>query len=72
MAGEPVSAAEITDGMAETLEAAGVHRAYVFAFRQCGFLLTEENVHLFDDEDVAEWECALDRWIEMHPDAEPL
>lgn len=38
----------------------------------CGFLLTEMNVDRFADAGIAEWEEALDRWFEMHPEAEPL
>lgn len=67
-----MSAAEIANEMATAIEQAGLHPAYVFAVRHCGFLLTEMNMHTFSDDDVGEWEDALDRWFEMHPDAEPL
>ena len=36
--------------------------------RQCGFLLTEMNMGTFTDDEIDQWEDALDRWFEMHPD----
>jgi len=71
-ASPPVSAAEIANEMAAAIEQAGLHPAYVFAVRHCGFLLTEMNIQTFSDDEVAEWDDALDRWFEMHPVAEPL
>ncbi len=67
-----MSAAEIANEMATAIEQAGLHPAYVFAVRHCGFLLTERNMHSFSEDDVAEWEEALDRWFDMHPNADPL
>jgi hypothetical protein len=69
---ESTGAAEVANAIAETLEKAGAHPAHVFAVRQCGFLLTDANMDTFSEDDVAEWEDALDRWFEMHPDADPL
>ena len=68
----PYTEAEITDAMAETMETASVHPAFVHAFRVCGFLLTEENADQFDLDDINRWEEAVDGWFKMHPDAPPL
>lgn len=72
MGDEPLTAAEIANEMANGIEQAGLHPAYAFAVRHCGFLLSEMNVDKFTDDEIAEWEEALDRWFEMHPDAKPL
>ena len=64
----PVSAAEVTNEIAEAIERAGLHPAHAFAVRQCGFLLTEMNMATFTDDEIDQWEDALDRWFEMHPD----
>lgn len=64
--------AEIANTVAEMFTASGAHPAHVFAIRQTGFVLTNQNQHLFDDEDIDEWEEAITRWFEMHPDAPPL
>jgi len=69
---EPVSAAKIPNEMANAIEQAGLHPAFVFAVRDCGFLLTGMNIETFSDDDVAEWEDALDRLFDMHPDADPM
>lgn len=67
-----MSAAAIANAVAHVFEQSGWHPAYVFAIRQCGFILTTGNLHLFTEEDIDEWEQALDRWFDMHPDAPPL
>lgn len=38
---------------------ASIHPAYTYAFRRLGFLLTETNAHLFDDDDVRRWNEAV-------------
>ena len=68
----PISAAEIANEIANGIEQTGLHPACAFAVRHCGFLLTEMNVDKFTDDEIAEWEDTLDRWFEMHPEAEPL
>lgn len=45
-----------------------VHPAHIYAFEKCGFLLTEANLHLFDQEDIDQWEAAIDAWCAAHPD----
>ena len=36
-----MSAAEVTNEIADAIERAGLHPAHAFAVRQCGFLVTE-------------------------------
>ena len=36
-----------------------VHPAFVHAFREVGFLVTEENAHTFSDEEVEAWNDAV-------------
>lgn len=64
----PPSAAEVTSEIADAIERAGLHSAHAFAVRQCGFLVTEMNRDTFTDAEIDQWEEALDRWFEMHPD----
>ena len=64
-----MTAAEVTNEVAEAIERAGLHPAHAFAVRQCGFLLTQMNVDTFSDDEIDAWEDALDLWFEMHPDA---
>jgi len=37
--------------------------AFAYAFQKCGFMLTEANMHLMTEEQIDEWEDALDEWI---------
>lgn len=36
-----------------------VPRPFIHAFDKLGFLLTEDNCHLFSDEDIAAWDAAV-------------
>ncbi|MCU1350944.1 MAG: hypothetical protein JWM05_153 [Acidimicrobiales bacterium] len=56
--------ADVTHILTEAMERAGVHPAYVFAVRRCGFVLTEENADSFDAEQVARWNAAVDAWYD--------
>lgn len=69
---DPMDPAAIANEVADMFVAAGTHPAFVFAIRHTGFILTDENQHLFDDEDIAEWDRAIELWFSMHPDAAPL
>jgi hypothetical protein len=48
-----------TNGDAPADAAKRVHLAFVYAFEKVGFLLTEQNVHTFCDEDVRAWNEAV-------------
>ena len=64
----PVTAEEVHDEMVGLLERAGIEPHFVHAVRVCGFIVTEQNRHLFDDEDLGLWEDAIDEWLDLHPD----
>lgn len=44
----------------------GLPPAYVHAFETLGFLVTEENAHLFGDEDLAAWKAAVEEGERLH------
>jgi hypothetical protein len=59
---------EVSRVLTDAMEKAGVHPAYVYAVRQCGFVLTDENRHTLTDEQIAAWDAAMDRWFVDHPE----
>ena len=71
MPDEPISEDEVMAEMVEALRDAGVHPAHVDAFVQCGFVVTEMNMHLMTAEQIDQWEDAINLWIAAHPDEEP-
>lgn len=50
------------------MERAGVHPAYVYATRVCGFVLTQGNEDSLTADQVARWHEALDTWFAEHPE----
>ncbi len=50
----------------EGMKAAGVDPAIVYAFEQTGLLVSEENQHLISDEDLANWQAAIDKYRVRH------
>lgn len=68
---EPVTGpADVSRTLTEAMERAGVHPAYVYAVRTCGFVCTEENRDSLTAEQLAAWDRALDAWFEENPGAE--
>ena len=67
---EPTGRVDVTRTLTDAMTRAGVHPAYVYAVRVCGFVYTEENAHAFTAEDVARWNAAVDEWFAQHPDEE--
>lgn len=53
---------EIINEMAASMELAGLDRAYIYAFRKTGLIVTELNQHLMPDCDVAEWAAAVEEY----------
>lgn len=60
---------EATNGPDESTK--GIHPAYIYAFRRCGFLLTEANAHTFSDEDVRRWNEAVADGERIHGPVDP-
>ena len=55
--------------MVEGMKAAGVDPAIIYAFEETGMLVSEENQHLISDEDLAEWQAAIEKYHAQHGQA---
>jgi hypothetical protein len=60
--------ADVSRSLTDAMERAGVHPAYVYAVRRCGFVYTEENAHTLTSDQVARWDDAMDEWFDDHPE----
>ncbi len=52
--------------MVQAMKAAGLDPAYIYAFEKTGLLVTEQNQHLLSDQDLAQWQTALDEYEAKH------
>ena len=52
--------------MVEDMKAAGLDPAFIYAFEKTGLLVTEQNQHLIPDEDLAEWDAAIEEYERKH------
>ena len=52
--------------MVEDMKAAGLDPAFIYAFEKTGLLVTEQNQHLIPDEDLAEWDAAIEEYEAKH------
>jgi hypothetical protein len=53
--------------MVQAMQAAGVDPAFIYAFEKTGGLLvTEQNMHLISEEDLAAWQDAIDEYEATH------
>jgi tetratricopeptide (TPR) repeat protein len=52
--------------MVEDMKAAGLNPAFIYAFETTGLLVTEQNKHLIPDEDLAEWDAAIEEYDAKH------
>jgi hypothetical protein len=48
--------------MVEDMKAAGLDPAYIYAFEQTGLLVTEQNQHLIPENDLAQWDAAIEEY----------
>jgi hypothetical protein len=48
--------------MVEDLKAAGLDPAFIYAFEKTGLLVTEQNQHLIPENDLAEWDAAIEEY----------
>ena len=67
----PMTEEEVQAEVAAALARAGVHPAYLHAIEVTGFILTRENAHLFDEEDIAAWDAALAEGEALHGPVDP-
>ena len=56
--------------MVQAIKEAGLRPAFVYAFEQTGLIVTEENQNLLSENDLAEWEAAIQEY-ESRKDEEP-
>jgi hypothetical protein len=54
-----MSAKEIENVMLETMERAGTHPAFVYAFKKTGRIVGDSNRHLLSEEELKEWDDAI-------------
>lgn len=59
---QPVSEEELTATMLEVFRRAGTPGDIVHAFLKTGRLVTQENMHLLSDEELAEWDAAIEEY----------
>jgi hypothetical protein len=52
--------------MVEDMKAAGLDPAFIYAFEKTGLLVTEQNQDLIPDEDLAEWDAAIEEYESKH------
>ena len=50
--------------MVEDMKAAGLDPAFIYAFEKTGLLVTEQNQHLIPENDLAEWDAAIEEYEE--------
>ena len=44
------------------VEAAGLDPAFIYAFEKTGLLVTQRNQHLIPENDLAEWDAAIEEY----------
>ena len=52
--------------MVEDMRAAGLEPAFIYAFEKTGLLVTEQNQHLIPENDLAEWDAAVEEYERRH------
>ena len=52
--------------MVEDMKAAGLDPAFIYAFEKTGLLVTEQNQHLIPENDLAEWDAAIEEYERKH------
>lgn len=62
----PIPAVKLEAVTVTAMEDAGVPPEFIYAYQQTGLIVTEENRHVLDAEDLAEWNDAIDRYLRLH------
>src|SRR5262249_54880825 len=52
--------------MVEDMKAAGLDPAFIYAFEKTGLLVTEHNQHLIPENELAEWDGAIEEYERKH------
>jgi hypothetical protein len=67
-----VRLSDLCNGGSMGNDTTAIHPALVHATEVCGFVLTEMNADRFSDEELSQWEDAIDDYMAAHPEAPPL
>ena len=59
---QPLSEEELTAAMLEVFRHAGTPGDIVHAFLKTGRLVTDDNQHLLSEEELAEWDAAIEEY----------
>ena len=57
-------------GVVASMRKAGIAPHLIHAYEQTGRLITESNKHLLTEEELAEWDEAIDEYFKKNPEAE--
>jgi predicted glycoside hydrolase/deacetylase ChbG (UPF0249 family) len=52
--------------MVQAMKQAGINPAKIYAFEKTGRIVSEDNLHLLSDADLAEWQAAIDEYRAEH------
>ena len=63
---QPIDVDKCIDLISVAMESAGFAPEYIYAFKQTGRVLTQENEHLLSAEELAEWDGAIDEYRRSH------
>ena len=58
---------EMTDGIAQTMQSAGIPGQIIYAYKKTGLIVTETNQHMISESDLAEWNQAIDEYKRQRP-----
>lgn len=53
---------QIEHKMVQAMHEAGLDPAFIYAFEKTGLLVTEQNQQLMSDQDLAQWQAAIDEY----------
>jgi hypothetical protein len=53
---------EVLENICAAMTQTGIDPAFIHAFRKTGYLLTEENIHLFTESELTEWNEAINEF----------
>ena len=65
---QPISPAGLDEMMGQILSAAGqagIRPEFIYAMRKTGRVVTESNQHLLTDEDLQEWQDAIEEYVAL-------
>jgi len=62
---QPFDMDEMTAALVEAMAETGVEPARIYAYRKTGLIVTEENLRLLSEQDLAEWKSAIQEYEEM-------